>query len=106
MIRGKFLVVDIDLIGRIKRLLFTLFTISSSYVNKLFIFWRKNTRANPTLTIMEFKKAEQIIKEVFIKTWEKAAGKWSFGEYSDINNFLLHFYEYKISKQIEKFDKY
>jgi len=71
-------------------------------VNKLFIFWRKNTRANPTLTIMEFKTAEIIIKEIFVKTWEKAANKWSYGEYSDINNFLLNFYEFKVIKKVTK----
>ena len=94
------------LIGRLDRVLFTLFTIASSYVNKLFIFWRKNTRSNPTLTIMEFKTAEEIIKEVFIQTWEKTASKWNYGEYSDINNFLLNFYEFKVIKKVVKLNKF
>lgn len=51
---------------------------------------------------MEFKIAEEIIKEIFIKTWEKASGNWNYGEYADINNFLLNFYEFKVTKKVSK----
>ena len=51
---------------------------------------------------MEFGQAEEIIKIQFIKKWEQISGKWEIGEYSDINDFLLKFYESQITKEIKK----
>lgn len=79
-----------------------MFSITSAYVNKLFLFWRKSVRNNPNLTVMEFAQAEEIIKIEFIKKWELISNKWELGEYSNINDFLLKFYESQITKEIIK----
>ena len=51
---------------------------------------------------MDFKRAEEIVTDVFIKTWEKTAARWNYGEFANINNFLLNFYEFKVTTKVTK----
>ena len=53
---------------------------------------------------MEFGEAEKIIKKCFIKVWKQTVTRWGQGERSDINDFLLAFYEHKITSKISKYE--
>lgn len=84
--------------------MYTFFGIVSAYLNKLFIFWRKNVRLNPNLTIMDFKGAEEIVKQKFLQCLEKEGSVWGEGEAADINGFFLRFYKLPIKTRIRKWE--
>lgn len=53
---------------------------------------------------MDFKTAEDVVKKIFLRCFEKEANLWGVGEAPDLNGFFLSFYRAPIEHKIKKID--